>query len=72
MPSIEPQSTNGQENVDSENQEQKPPSLTDHLNKKLLSSFLTRINSDNSNFNPMFHNISDSTMNGNENNEFDS
>lgn len=31
--------------------EEKPPSLTDHLNKRLLNSFLNRINSGENSFN---------------------
>lgn len=58
MPSINFQTNtsteNNTDNVDGE--EQKPePTLTDHLNKKLLNSFLNRINSGDANFNQLFN-----------------
>lgn len=65
MPSIEPQNNIEEQNNEGE-PEQKPPTLTDHLNKKLLSSFLTRINSEDSNFTQMFKNDENSSNGTNE------
>lgn len=67
MPSINLDVNNHteQNKEENDNPEQKPPTLTDHLNKKLLNSFLTRINSGDSSFNQMFNNNTnvDSTSN---------
>lgn len=55
---------------DQEQEEVKPLTLTDHLNKKLLNSFLERINSNDSQINRMLNDVS--SRNDNENaNEFD-
>lgn len=72
MPGIESKTNIQEINVESETEEQTPPTLTDHLNKKLLSSFLNRINTEGSNFSQMFTNVSDSATNGNNEEDFTS
>lgn len=72
MPGIdqETKEINNKDNNDQEQEEVKPLTLTDHLNKKLLNSFLERINSNDSQINRMLNDVS--SRNDNENaNEFD-
>ncbi|GLV40469.1 hypothetical protein CBL_04270 [Carabus blaptoides fortunei] len=72
MPGIEQESKEitNKDNNDQEQEEVKPLTLTDHLNKKLLNSFLERINSNDSQINRMLNEVS-STIDNENANEFD-